>query len=278
MNSSAVLMQPVISLNGIGGQTVARLNQLRPGTTALICARVISSGLSTQGRQTLACQISDETGYLSLRFFHFNAKQLNSLSAGTLISCFGEVKAAYSGYEMIHPEYKIIRTMNDCITSDTLTAIYPLTEGLHQAVIRKAINQALSLYNQHPESLPELLPASVLQQFNYPDLRSALNTLHTPSSGLSVEALLNHPNPALKRLAFEEFIAHQLSQVQKKLSDKQWQAPQLKCTKIQAQQFIDALPFALTHAQQRVINEIQSDKVMLALEKPWFPLMQHYLH
>jgi len=287
MNSSAVLLQPVISLNGIGGQTVVRLeklaihhirdlifhlpiryedrtriqaiNQLRAGTTALICAQVISSGISAQGRQILTCQISDETGYLTLRFFHFNAKQLNSLSTGTLISCFGEVKEGYSGYEMIHPEYKIIRTMNDCITSDTLTAIYPLTEGLHQAAIRKAINQALSLYNNHPESLPELLPAPVLHQFNYPDLRTALNTLHTPSAGLSVDTLLNHPNPALKRLAFEEFIAHQLSQLQKKLSDKKWQAPLLKCTKVQAQQFINALPFSLTHAQQRVINEIKSD-------------------
>ncbi len=287
MDSSAVLMQPVISLNGIGGQTVIRLeklairqirdlifhlpiryedrthiqaiNRLRTGTTALICARVISSRLSTQGRQTLTCQISDDTGYLNLRFFHFNAKQLNSLRTGTLISCFGEVKESYSGYEMIHPEYKIIRTVNDCLTSDTLTAIYPLTEGLHQATMRRAINQALSLYNKYPESLPELLPASVLHQFNYPDLHTALNTLHKPSSGLSIDTLLNSPNPALKRLAFEEFIAHQLSQLQKKQSHKQWYAPSLTCTEIQAQQFINALPFSLTDAQQRVIREIKSD-------------------
>lgn len=287
MESQAILKQAVVSLKGIGGQTVERLkkldihqigdlifhlplryedrtrvqtiNQLIPGSTALICARIVSSTVLQRARRSMVCQVSDETGTLSLRFFHFSAKQYNSLSAGTLISCFGEIKAGYSAYEMIHPEYKIIQQMNDCITSDTLTAIYPLTQGLRQASIRKAVAQALRLYNQHPESLPDLLPPSLLEKFQYPALLDALNTLHTPEPGISATALLEMPNPALKRLAFEEFIAHQLSQLQSKSVEKHWQAPVLKCSDPQAQQFLQGLNFTLTNAQQRVIKEIQTD-------------------
>ncbi|RLA24756.1 MAG: ATP-dependent DNA helicase RecG [Gammaproteobacteria bacterium] len=287
MDPQAILNQAVVSLKGIGGQTAGRLekldirqirdlifhlplryedrtrvqsiNQLTPGSTALICARVISSSILNRGRRTLVCQLSDDTGYLSLRFFHFSAKQYNSLSSGTLISCFGEIKDGYSGYEMIHPEYQVIQQLNDCITSDTLTPVYPLTEGLRQATVRKAVQQALSLINNSPESLPDLLPASILEKFHYPDLLSALNSLHTPMPGVSVDALLNNPDPALKRLALEEFIAHQLSQLQSKLLDKHWQAPILKSTATQTQQFLDSLSFSLTNAQLRVIEEIKTD-------------------
>lgn len=287
MDSQAILNQAVASLNGIGRQTVGRLekldirqlrdlifhlplryedrtriqtiNELIPGSIALICARVVSTSILNRGRRTLICQISDETGYLSLRFFHFSASQHNSLSSGTLISCFGEIKESYSGYEMIHPEYKVIQQINECITSDTLTAIYPLTEGLRQASIRKAVQQALTLYNNNPDSLPDLLPATVLTKFQYPSLNDALNTLHTPAPGISVDTLQNSPNPALKRLAFEEFIAHQLSQLQSKLLDKHWQAPVLKCNQNQIQQFFNSLSFSLTGAQQRVIEEIAAD-------------------
>ena len=287
MDSQTLLKQSVVSLKGIGGQTVSRLekldirqlrdfifhlplryedrtrvqtiNKLIPGSTALICARVVSSSILNRGRRSLICQISDTTGHLSLRFFHFTASQHNSLSAGTLISCFGEIKDGYSGYEMIHPEYKVIQQESDCITSDSLTAVYPLTEGLRQATLRKAVQQTLTLYNNNPDSLPDLLPVAVLSRFQYPCLNDALKALHTPAPGISVNALLNIPNPALKRLAFEELIAHQLSQFQRKLADKQWQAPPLKSSAKQTQQFLDNLSFQLTHAQQRVINEIKID-------------------
>ncbi len=287
MDSQATLNQAVLSLNGIGAQTAVRLEKLEirrirdlifhlpiryedrtriqaistlyAGSTALVCARIVSTDILTRGRRTLVCQISDETGYLGLRFFHFSASQHNNLSAGTLLSCFGEIKEGYSGYEMIHPEYKIIQDTNDCITDDTLTSVYPLTEGLRQASIRKAISQALSLYNNNSETLPDLLPDALLKRFQYPSLVEALNTLHTPDPGMSVDTLLVRPNPALKRLAFEEFIAHQLSQLKNKAIDKHWQAPVLKSSKEQAQLFLNSLAFTLTKAQQRVIEEIQAD-------------------
>lgn len=297
MNTNNILDQAVVSLSGVGAQTASRLekmdircirdlifhlpiryedrtqiqliNRLSVGSIALVCVRVVSSEISHRGRRTLVCQVSDETAYLNLRFFHFSASQHNHLTSGTLLSCFGEIKEGYLGYEMIHPDYKVIQNSADCITTDTLTAVYPLTDGLRQANIRKAIHQALSLYQNHPEQLSDLLPNILLKQFGYPSLIEALNVLHTPMAGLSVDALLITPSPALKRLAFEEFIAHQLSQLKNKAIDKQWKAPVLISDKGQKQTFLDALAFNLTRAQLRVIEEIEldccSDSPMLRL-------------
>ncbi len=298
MDAFSILNQPVVSLKGIGGQSVTRLekldirtiydllfhlplryedrtriqniSQLRAGESALVCARVISCSISHHGRRLLNCQVSDETGLLNLRFFHFTAKQHNSLTAGTLISCFGDIKEGYSGFEIIHPEYKIIQSAEQCITQDSLTAIYPLTEGLRQSTLRKASSQALELYNASSEELPDLLPKALLNHYNFPSLNNALNTLHTPEVGVSSNNLLG-TNPALKRLAFEELIAHQLSQLQRKTSEKQWQAPKLIDQPEHSQQFFDALSFKLTQAQQRVIQEIAVD---CAKNSPMLRLIQ----
>ena len=287
MDSQGILNQSVASLKGIGGQTLVRLEKLdirqicdlifhlplryedrthiqsisslSPGSCALICVRVVSSTVLNRGRRTLNCQVSDDSGYLSLRFFHFSASQHNNLSPGTLISCFGEIKDNYAGYEIIHPEYKIIQSPDDCVTNDTLSAIYPLTEGLRQSSVRKAVQQSLNLYNSNPAALPDLLPNSLLEKYHYPSLEQALNQLHSPAAGVPAYALQTHKNPALTRLAFEEFIAHQLSQLHKKKSEQHWQAPLLKSSQKISKQFIDALPFKLTKAQQRVIKEIKAD-------------------
>lgn len=88
--------------------------------------------------------------------------------------------------------------------------------------------------------------------------------------GISVDVLMS-TTPALKRLAFEEFTAHQLSQLQSKLSNKQWQAPVLHHSNKQSQQFLDSLGFRLTDAQQRVIEEIKQD---CASQAPMLRLIQ----
>ncbi len=298
MDARSQFNQPIVSLKGVGGQTVIRLekldihqirdllfhlplryedrtriqqiSQLRAGDTALVCARVVSCSISHHGRRLLNCQISDETGLLNLRFFHFTAKQHNNLSANTLISCFGEIKEGYSGFEIIHPEYKIIQSAEQCITQDSLTPIYPLTEGLRQSILRKAATQALDIYNSTADELPDLLPENILKHYKFPSLNSALNTLHAPAAGLSTDNLLG-TNPALKRLAFEELIAHQLSQLQRKSSDKQWQAPNLIESQQHSEAFLKALSFKLTQAQQRVIKEIVVD---CASNSPMLRLIQ----
>ncbi|MCK4841641.1 MAG: ATP-dependent DNA helicase RecG [Methylococcales bacterium] len=298
MKTSETLAQSVASLSGIGSQSVIRLeklgvhtvqdllfhlplryqdrtkiypiNTLLPGMSVLSCGTVEFTDVLMKGRRSLICRISDQTGFLSLKFFHFSAKQQAILSPGTLISCFGEVRQGYQGLEIVHPEYKVISS-TDNITEPCLTPIYPLTDGLRQATVRKAVNQAISLCLKDQQTICDYLPQSVLENKQYPSLNQALLSLHQPEQQLSTQQLQQGNSPALKRLAFEELLAHHLSLLKNKKAIKKWQAAVFNIDKLLSQSFLNALPFQLTRAQQRVIDEIVSD---LSSSHPMLRLIQ----
>lgn len=285
MEINETLAQPVASLSGVGPKSIIKLEKLGiytlqdllfhlphryedrtkiypihtllPGMVVLCSGTVEFTEVTVRGRSTLVCRISDSSGYLNLKFFHFTAKLKSSLSPGTLVSCFGEIRSSYQdhGIEMIHPEYKIISSTEN-ITEACLTPIYPLTEGLHQATLRKAIRQALSLcLNQ----LTDWLPESILKDFQYPSLVDALQSLHQPEEQITAEQLLQGNLPELKRLAFEELLAHHLILLKNKQSSKIFKAPVFNLDKKQIDLFINSLLFQFTAAQKRVIEEIVSD-------------------
>ncbi len=280
------LAQPVASLSGVGPQSARRMeklgintvkdllfhlphryedrtriypiNSLTPGMSVLICGTVDYSEVLVKGKNSLVCRISDPTGYLSLKFFHFTAKQQSNLSPGTLLSCFGEIRNGYRGLEIIHPEYKIIYS-TDNITEPCLSPIYPLTEGLRQATLGKAVKQALSYYLDHSNDLTDWLPQVILSKFNFPTLKAALQTLHQPEQQVTAAQLQQGNSPALKRLAFEELLAHHLILLQNKAAVKKWQAPIFTVDQDKINTFLSNLPFQLTGAQNRVISEITRD-------------------
>ena len=286
MTGNGSLAQPVASLAGIGPQSAQRLeklgvtsiqdllfhlphryqdrtriypiNSLQPGMSVLTCGTVEFTDVLMKGRRSLICRISDESGYLSLKFFHFSAKQQSNLSPGTLISCFGEIRQGYQGLEIVHPEYKVISS-TDNITEPCLSPIYPLTEGLRQTTVRKAIQQAVSLYLEEPQQLNDWLPKQILDKYHFPSLIDALQLLHQPKEQISVEQLQQGNLPAHKRLAFEELLAHHLILLKNKSAVKKWHAPVFKANSSQINQFLNALPFKLTNAQQRVIKQVSDD-------------------
>jgi len=280
------LHQPVSALKGIGSQTAGRLQKLGitsiqdllfhlplryqdrtriypiaglvPGMQALICGQVEFTDAVQRGRNSVVCRISDASGMLSLRFFHFSAQQVNQLTPGTQVSCFGEVRHGFNGVEMIHPEYKIVADGVPA-TETTLTPVYPLTEGVSQTTLRKAIKQAFALYHQHPDALPDLLPQQIRKAFDYPTLAEALSTIHHPLPGISEDALQIGDLPVVKRLAFEELLAHHLALLLSKQEYKTWRAPEFTVDAAAKLAFLRHLPFQLTGAQQRVVAEIEQD-------------------
>lgn len=287
MNQPGILKQSVTTLAGIGSRTALNLEKLgiriiqdllfhlpiryedktrvypiaklSVGMTALISGKVEFIDVLPRGRKSLVCRIGDGSGFIDLRFFHFTAQQHNTLKPGTTISCFGEVRYGYAGLEIVHPEYSVIFNAEAVITESHLTPVYPLTEGLNQNTVRKAVKQALTICNDDPQSLKDWLPDAVLKQHQYPALAEAIKTLHAPDTIITVEALQNGGVPALKRLAFEELLAHHLSLKLVKLKAKAWQAPNFVADPSLTKPFIDSLPFRLTEAQLRVMAEIAAD-------------------
>ena len=105
------------------------LRSAHPGKEIVVEGTVIRTDIVMSRRRSLKCVIQDETSELSLRFFHFNAAQKNTLSPGTRIRCFGEARHGATGLEMYHPEYSLLNTGSHAPLEKNLTPVYPHHRG-----------------------------------------------------------------------------------------------------------------------------------------------------
>jgi ATP-dependent DNA helicase RecG len=212
------------------------------------------------GRTRLLCQLRDASGRIHLRFFHATAQQRQNLEPGTHIRCYGEVRRGSYGLEMIHPEHRTIFPGVVTQVEETLTPIYPTTEGLSQLSFRRLTDQALALLTDGGV-LQDILPASLLSSFAYPSLKDALLYVHRPPADAPVDMLLEREHISQKRLVFEELLAHRLSMLNLKHDFQKHQAFPLPAQEKLTELFLQNLTFNLTLAQQRVIHEIYQDIV-----------------
>jgi ATP-dependent DNA helicase RecG len=247
---------------------ITPLGALLPGARAVVEGEVQLADVVFRRRRTLLVRISDGSGFLNLRFFYFSRAQMQNLPRGTRLRCAGEVRRGPQGLEMVHPEYRRMGAALEPL-EDRLTPIYPLTEGVTQGRVRASVNRALAKLAANPAE--DLLPASVVARLRLPPLREALEFMHHPPVGTSLAALAAGQNPAQRRLAFEELLAHQLSMQQLKQRIQSEPAPALHDRDSLGARFVASLPFALTAAQQRVLDEVASD---LTRELPMMRLIQ----
>lgn len=243
---------------------ITPIADVRPESFATVEGFVQLTEVQFGRRPILSTTISDGTSKITLKFFNFNAGMKNSLATGVRVKAFGEIKRGRFMAEMHHPEYQIIRGNQPLELAETLTPIYPTTEGLKQASLRKLTDQALALLER--VQVAELLP----DEFNphkY-SLKEALQLLHRPPPSVSSELLDKGEHPAQKRLIFEELLAHNLAMQQVRMGVQQHFAEPLRYQTDLKQRFLATLPFQPTNAQSRVTAEIEQD-----LEKP-FPMMR----
>jgi len=245
---------------------LVRIGALQPGNRCLITGEVLLAETVYRGRRNLLVRISDGSGQLTLRFFHFSRQQVAQFQPGVRLTCFGEARKGSAGLEMIHPEYRVLREDQDAAINDTLTAIYPATEGVQQGRLRNLTDQALSMMREHPPE--ELLPQDVRDKIGLPELAEAVLYLHRPPADADVDSMLAGSHPCQKRLAFEELLAHYISLRSLRLLAQTEDASALVNGGDEVSGFIGSLPFTLTGAQQRVVNEIIDD-----LSKP-HPMMR----
>ena len=251
---------------------VVPIGSLRVGDTAVIQGEVQLSEIKYGRKRMLLCHLSDGTGRLVLRFFHFNAQQKQSLSRGVTLRCYGEARKGANTVEMVHPEYRLVDDDADCNpVEESLTPIYPATEGLHQLTLRSLTDQALQLLRDGKLALNELLPEAILAQQQFPTLMEALLYIHRPPPDAPVQALQDREYIMQSRLAFEELLAYTCSMRQLRSMTAQHQAPHLPAANRLKPQLLAALPFSLTNAQLRVIQEIEHD---MGLPHPMQRLVQ----
>ena len=318
--------RPITSLRGVGGLLAERLRRLgiervqdllfvlplryedrtrlkaigslAPGQRAAVEGEVQLTEIAYRKRRQLLSRISDGSGFLTLRFFHFSAAQQAGLARGTRLRCFGEVRRGPLGLEIVHPEYqRIVETAQPLEPS--LTPIYPSTEGLAQGRLRALVAQALEQLESSERrggseqsarteqsagaeratrptamrtpQVSDWIPPELLAAMKLPSLGEALRFVHRPPPSTSLEVLAEGRHPAQRRLAFEELLAHQLALRLVKDAAQTDPAWPLEDPGDLAKRLIDALPFQLTSAQHRAWGELLAD---LRGSRPMVRLLQ----
>lgn len=238
---------------------VVPLGSLRPGLEVVVEGAVEYAEVKLGRRRSLLVRIADGSGAIVLRFFHFSQTQKAGLTSGVRLRCFGEVRNGPASLEIIHPEYQRLNEAEPEAVEAALTPIYPTTEGIHQLSWRGMTDRALEILAEHPDALPEWLPAELRSRLRLPELVSALRYLHRPPPDAPQDQLLAGTHPAQWRLAFEELLAHQISLRRLRQEQKKTAAPALAVDGQLRRRLLESLPFALTGAQQRVVGEIAAD-------------------
>ena len=236
---------------------LVKLGALIPGARCLVTGEVLLAETVYRGRRNLLVRIGDGSGQLTLRFFHFSRQQQAQFQVGARFTCFGEVRQGPLGFEIIHPEYRLQRESQDATIDDTLTAIYPSTEGVQQGRLRSLTDQALRIMRRSPPV--ELLPQSIRETLALPPLADAIQYLHRPPSDANIGLMLEGKHPCQQRLAFEELLAHYLSLRRLRALARTEKSHSLTAGVDDVDKFINDLPFDLTAAQRRVVDEILSD-------------------
>ena len=279
---------PVSTLKGVGPAITAKLSRLginnlqdvlfhlplryedrtrvcpiggaQVGQEVVLEGDIIACDVAYGRRRSLLAYLQDGTGKLGLRFFHFSKAQQNNLASAGHVRVFGEVHQGAAGLEIYHPDYE--KKTKDMPLPQTLTPVYPTTEGMSQARFRALVSQVLDMLANEP--LPDLVNHET-------SINDALQLIHSPPADADINALIEGTHPAQSQLAFEELLAHHASLRFLRERVNTQTAPPLAPPSSTCAELIKNLGFTLTLAQQRVLLEISAD---LARSTPMLRLLQ----
>ena len=247
---------------------ITTIRDCLPGTFTNIIGEITQNQIIHGKRRMMLVTVNDGTGIINLRFFQFSANQRSGLAVGMTVRCYGEITRGARSLEIIHPEYKPLDNDTPLTpVEETLTPVYPTTEGLRQISLRNLTEQALTRLSRG--DVDELLPNEFIPE-GY-SLKQALTLLHRPPPDTSVILLEQGKHPAQQRLIREELLAHNLSMLKLRESSNVQHALSLKIDSRLEDSFLSSLLFAPTNAQSRVVAEIRQD---MAKNQPMMRLVQ----
>jgi ATP-dependent DNA helicase RecG len=225
---------------------------LRGGHVSQVEGVVTKNEIAYKPRRQLLVTIADETSDIQLRFMNFYGSQVKQLAEGTRVRARSEVRHGFFGAEMVHPVYKIVN--EGAPLPNSLTPVYPSGEGLSQTVLRRAIADAMKRVDW-----TDTVPRAVRERLNLAEFQPAVRLLHYPPPDVDEHALTERSHPAWTRVKFDELLAQQLSLKRAQEARREKGAPVLGAVGALSEAFLKALPFRLTNAQQRVVEEIRRD-------------------
>ncbi len=255
-------------------QTVTRVEDLQEGTLATVQVQIRSKRwvpLRGRGRSMLEVRAEDESGTLSLKWFHAPRDLDQRLIPGKPLQVIGTAKYYRNQWEMIHPELGFSEPSQESLQHSwgRVVPIYVEIEGLPTRFLRKILWNALQSFSR---SIPEDLPVALRSHYHFPLLREALQQIHFPTEKLDA-AFHAMASPSHQRMIYEEFLKFQILVLKYRLELRDAAAFALSAQNYETtlQRFLPRLPFTLTQGQQDALKSIGAD---LSESKPMNRLVQ----
>ena len=223
--------------------TISELEVDKPACFKAVVMNTPRTNHIRKGLDITRVQVADHSGRLNLVFFNqkFTTEQLQY---GGEYIFYGTLTGDYAGYQMTSPAFEAVGSQP--VVTRRVLPIYPLTAGLSNSAMLKAVQQALMLCDP-PE---EILPPQVLSQYNILPAHLAYTAIHQPES-------MEQAEQARKRLIFEEFFVFSAGLALMRASRAQKKTAPY--SNVDLTDFYRLLPFTLTGAQNRAIGEIAGD-------------------
>jgi ATP-dependent DNA helicase RecG len=202
------------------------------------------------GRAPYRIEVDDARTRFELVFFHARADYLTRLlptGARRIVS--GKLELFDGVAQMAHPDH--VLPPEEAHMLPSFEPVYPLTSGIAQKTMARAVRAALL----RAPDLPEWIDAELKRQKGWPDWRAAVLAAHTPEG----PADLSRSAKARERLAFDELFAHQLTLALARQSRRKQKGFVTVGDERLRRKVLDHLPFSPTGAQLRAVSEIAAD-------------------
>ena len=239
---------------------ITKIAELQDGQSAMIEAVTTSGASTARLRRNMTITkviVEDDTGRALISWFNQDYVKTR-IHAKEKYRFFGRVSKKSGITEFNSP---VFDAENEHKNTGKIVPVYPTTKGLNQTSIRQAIENALAFVN---EKLEESLPEYIVKQYNLMSLEDATKQIHFPSN-------MEKFTLARKRLAFEELLTFQLALLSLKTQYDNEISGIKYDENVKMSDVINTLPFRLTKAQLRVLEEIDRD---MESEKPMNRLLQ----
>ncbi len=250
---------------------IVPLGSVRPGMTVPVQGKILAvkgGGRGWGGKRPFEVLLSDGTGRLSAKWFHFRPSLAERFRVGETVALCGTARTFQFRTEMHHPEILGAAALDDPVNMGRIVPVYPDIEGIPPRTLRKIQWEVVRKY---ASSEKEFFPPWMLEAAEVPPLNESLETLHFPPSGPDAETLLSFASPPQQRLIFGELFSIQWILSKRRSGVRQETAAPLPWDREIVEEIKRRLPFRLTDAQRRVLNEILKD---MSLPHPMHRLLQ----
>jgi len=247
-----------------------KINRVKKGERATVLAEIMAAGPSRGrgGVRRFDVILSDGTGNMNARWFHCPGDYLEKkFRKGMKVIASGTVKVYRGRLEMHHPDLEAVSD-GDPSHFSGIVPVYPLTEGMFQKNMRRIIRNAVDAYGGR---VPEVLPETILEKRGLPPASESIRAVHCPSDDADIFELEAFRSAHHRRLIYEEFFFLQLGLALRRKGVIEEDAVPVPGGGELVERFVASLPFELTSAQRRVLDEIHAD---MGKRSPMLRLLQ----